>query len=883
MKNIYFVFIFLLLFYICLGLTNNINGNNLKKEKNKLRLLEEEEEDNYPLFELTKSDKDLSLFDLDNAKEIIQGVRHGGYRGENEIIMYDKNNYVQTNQYGYEFQINENYEVISEGTNVQLLTNGYILSGHTEGERTIKEKVKIGNFVFFIRETNTVYVFEYKKEYKYAFYIFQINNYLTNLYNKMIEEKLYEDLYDKLFSFNNGYKNALDKYDDTIIDLYKKIEVLYNEYCNKKEVIDKTKFKYTKGIKISGFEFMELFTNKNSISNSNLIATLQVSHEGGDRGEDELVLYDIETFRGTNIYGYEVEVNSKGNVINKNTNVDLTDPEGYVLSGHGVNAIKIENILKIGDYVVYDNNNKIVYVYRDINVCIINSIGRQIDIFIKTYNELISERKPLYYEEIRLRINKLINLYNSIDINNKFNIKSYKLMEDYESLYFEIKFLFIESNPVHIQSMWHTPNSYPYMFDETTEEGVKKFLQASKECGFNKIYIETNSVGIAYYKSKILNHHKIFSKNYGNYLDFLECFIEEAHKLNIEVIAWIQVLRAKDSYFPLESCYKEEWLSIDYNGNKCVFFDSTNPEVHEFLLNQFREIASSYNIDGIEYDYIRYDGSNILSYPSEVIDYGYTEVSINMFKEKYKYTGDIKTILQERKARTKWVEFKKNRITDLLISAKGVIKTIKPNCKLSSSVFSYPESINELMQDWPRWLNEELIDYIEPMIYEKNNAYFYEYVQNFWENIINKEESTKNKIIIGIGNVCNGGDYYDYPEQIKYILEQRFSYNIFEASFFFPFIKLTDVFKKYGNNPISYTASIGEKIKAINDDLTKKIDEYYSIISNIDYSKIKQALNRCLSEPSEDNINGVFEEINLINNNIIKDNIYNIFYKVYSI
>lgn len=883
MKNIYFVFIFLLLFYICLGLTNNINGNNLKKDKNKLRLLKEEEEDNYPLFELTKSDKDLSLFDLDNAKEIIQGVRHGGYRGENEIIMYDKNNYVQTNQYGYEFQINENYEVISEGTNVQLLTNGYILSGHTEGERTIKEKVKIGNFVFFIRETNTVYVFEYKKEYKYAFYIFQINNYLTNLYNKMIEEKLYEDLYDKLFSFNNGYKNALDKYDDTIIDLYKKIEVLYNEYCNKKEVIDKTKFKYTKGIKISGFEFMELFTNKNSISNSNLIATLQVSHEGGDRGEDELVLYDIETFRGTNIYGYEVEVNSKGNVINKNTNVDLTDPEGYVLSGHGVNAIKIENILKIGDYVVYDNNNKIVYVYRDINVCIINSIGRQIDIFIKTYNELISERKPLYYEEIRLRINKLINLYNSIDINNKFNIKSYKLMEDYESLYFEIKFLFIESNPVHIQSMWHTPNSYPYMFDETTEEGVKKFLQASKECGFNKIYIETNSVGIAYYKSKILNHHKIFSKNYGNYLDFLECFIEEAHKLNIEVIAWIQVLRAKDSYFPLESCYKEEWLSIDYNGNKCVFFDSTNPEVHEFLLNQFREIASSYNIDGIEYDYIRYDGSNILSYPSEVIDYGYTEVSINMFKEKYKYTGDIKTILQERKARTKWVEFKKNRITDLLISAKGVIKTIKPNCKLSSSVFSYPESINELMQDWPRWLNEELIDYIEPMIYEKNNAYFYESVQNFWENIINKEESTKNKIIIGIGNVCNGGDYYDYPEQIKYILEQRFSYNIFEASFFFPFIKLTDVFKKYGNNPISYTASIGEKIKAINDDLIKKIDEYYSIISNIDYSKIKQALNRCLSEPSEDNINGVFEEINLINNNIIKDNIYNIFYKVYSI
>ena len=39
--------------------------------------------------------------------------------------------------------------------------------------------------------------------------------------------------------------------------------------------------------------------------------------------------------------------------------------------------------------------------------------------------------------------------------------------------------------------MWHTPNSYPYMFDESTEEGVINFLKASKECGFNRIYIET--------------------------------------------------------------------------------------------------------------------------------------------------------------------------------------------------------------------------------------------------------------------------------------------------------------------------------------------------------------------------------------------------------
>ena len=868
------------IFIISFSLEIRKDKNEFKIDREKTFLLKDE--DKYPPFELVQSDKDLSVFDLENAKAIIQGVRHGGYRGENEIIMYDNNNYVQTNQYGFEFQIDENYEVISQGTNVLLLKNGYILSGHTAGEKTIKEKVNIGDYIIFIRETNSVYVFGNKNYFKYAYYLNNINNYLNNLYNKMIKENKYEELYDKLFSINNVYKNILNNYNNKIIDFYNNIAEIYNQYYKEKVPIDISKFKYSNNEKISDFQYNELYTNKNSASNSNLIATLKVSHEGGDRGEDELVLYNITTFRGTNIYGYEVEVDRNGNIIKKNTNVDLTDEKGYVLSGHGVNANLIENILKIGDYLVYDNKNRIVYVYRDINVCIANSIGNQIDIFIKTFKELILLKKPLYYDEIARRINKLITIYNSLEINNKFSIKSYKQIPDYESLYFEIKFLFIESNPVHIQSMWHTPNSYPYMFDETTEEGVKEFLKASKECGFNRIYIETNSVGISYYNSKILNHHTFFSKNYGKYLDFLECFVEEAHKLNIEIIAWVQVMRAKDSYFPLENCYKEEWLSIDYNGGKCLFFDSTNPEVHKFLLNQFSELVSEYNIDGIEYDYIRYDGSNILSYPSEIIDYGYTEVSINMFKEKYGYTGDIKEILKDHKARSKWVEFKKNRITDLLIEAKEVIKGINPNCKLSASVFSYPESINELMQDWPRWINEELIDYIEPMIYEKNNNYFYKSVEDFWGYIINKEENTKNKIIIGIGNVCNGGNYYYYPEQIKYVLDQRYSYNIFEASFFFPFIKLTGVFKEYGINPISYSSTIEDKIKVINDDLTKKIDEYYSKISNFDFSKIKIALNDCISNPIDKNIEEVIKEINFIDDDKIKNNVYNIFYKIYT-
>jgi uncharacterized lipoprotein YddW (UPF0748 family) len=149
---------------------------------------------------------------------------------------------------------------------------------------------------------------------------------------------------------------------------------------------------------------------------------------------------------------------------------------------------------------------------------------------------------------------------------------SFFIFDSSFSLFLDIKFLFIESNPVQIQAMWHTPNSMSNLFDESTKEGVQKLLKTCSECGFNRIYLETNSVGRAYYHSDILDSHEILGKQYDEYKDYLECFIEEAHKLNIEVITWVQVLRARSSSgSKLASCYKEDWLSIDYNGNKCTF------------------------------------------------------------------------------------------------------------------------------------------------------------------------------------------------------------------------------------------------------------------------------------------------------------------------
>ena len=94
-----------------------------------------------------------------------------------------------------------------------------------------------------------------------------------------------------------------------------------------------------------------------------------------------------------------------------------------------------------------------------------------------------------------------------------------------------------------------------------------------------------------YYHSDILTSHGIFGKTYDEFKDYLECLIEEAHKLNIEIItlgaSFKSFIKCEDTIPP---CYKEEWLSKDYDGKRCTFLDSTNPEVHKFLISQLLKL-----------------------------------------------------------------------------------------------------------------------------------------------------------------------------------------------------------------------------------------------------------------------------------------------------
>jgi hypothetical protein len=217
MSSKYF-FIFSIL-YIC---------NSIKLEDSK----------EYPLIDIVESSKDLSVYKAKNAKLIIEKVKNGGSRGEDEIVMYNSDNYSKTNAYGYEAQIKESFEVTELDTNVKMLENGYILSGHSDGAKTIKENIKKEDYIIYINETKKAYVFSSRTDYRYAYHISKINYYLKFLYEKMIYDYLQEELYDKIYDLNKNYQSSLDEDKDKLKDIYSEIKELYDKYYKPEENID---------------------------------------------------------------------------------------------------------------------------------------------------------------------------------------------------------------------------------------------------------------------------------------------------------------------------------------------------------------------------------------------------------------------------------------------------------------------------------------------------------------------------------------------------------------------------------------------------------------------------------------------------------------------
>jgi uncharacterized lipoprotein YddW (UPF0748 family) len=270
-------------------------------------------------------------------------------------------------------------------------------------------------------------------------------------------------------------------------------------------------------------------------------------------------------------------------------------------------------------------------------------------------------------------------------------------------------------------------------WDYKTADDVRRIVDNCARAGFNMIMFQVRGNATAFYRSSIepwaweLTSSGPATTGRDPGYDPLALAIERAHRRGVELHAYMNVFPAwmSQKYPPPEVgqlwTKHPEWFVADRQGQKMIpwdrdlspqkrdyysFLNPAHPEVKDYVVSVFREVAERYDVDGIHLDYCRYP---------DIGDYSYDPVSLRRFREETGKTPDETPDL--------WTQWRGRQISEVVRRIHDECRKIKPDLMISASVFRDPiRTRDRLMQRSLEWMAAGKIEAAFPMIYTPDNA-----------------------------------------------------------------------------------------------------------------------------------------------------------------
>jgi uncharacterized lipoprotein YddW (UPF0748 family) len=291
-----------------------------------------------------------------------------------------------------------------------------------------------------------------------------------------------------------------------------------------------------------------------------------------------------------------------------------------------------------------------------------------------------------------------------------------------------------------VRAVWITTASsldWPHSFDTIEQQtSLKKIENDLKRANFNTIFFQVRARGDAYYKSS----YEPWAENLTGTLgkdpgwDPLAFLLSEAHKVGMEVHAWFNLYKIRGKVpvglsQPLHLTRANRHWTVQYEEE--TWLDPGIPEVRSYLISVAMELVKHYDIDGIQFDFIRYPGRD--------------------FPDSRTYYRHGKGMDLE--------DWRRSNIDKFVSEFYDGAVALKPMLKVGSTPLAIYQggsgnhtwgSYHTYSQDSQSWLLEKKHDYLVPQIYwdigySANDPDFAEIVQS-WKNA-----STGRQIYAGIG------------------------------------------------------------------------------------------------------------------------------------
>lgn len=445
----------------------------------------------------------------------------------------------------------------------------------------------------------------------------------------------------------------------------------------------------------------------------------------GCRGASQFILYtpDFGEQTGTNDFGFEVAV-VDGRVVSRGGNNSTIPEDGFILSGHGgvgswlsANTIlgAIVEVDELEVTIVIDSSSYIFTAQTVINTAQ--------DAFATAQDVCLA----VPFDQVQTAIGEAQTLLADAQaaLENGNDQEAVDLAVQSERRAEIARYRTIEARVAEARGIWIRPT-------ETTRETIAITLDQMAEAGYNLVYLETFYQGYTIFPSETAERYGIVAQRpQFEGIDPLEIWIDEAHKRDIEVHAWVENffvgVEQEGGAGPILAVYPEwaavEWEDVGKEGPQpsaaesgYYFLDAAIPEARQYVLETYTEILDRYEVDGIHLDYIRYP----VSLPRER-SFSYSDFSRAAFEEvagvdPYTITPEDNPDKWEQ-----WIEWRQNNITSFVKEVRDAIDTTRADTALSAAVFpdEFDSQIRK-MQKWPDWVDAGWMDFMAGMSFGRS-------------------------------------------------------------------------------------------------------------------------------------------------------------------
>jgi len=257
------------------------------------------------------------------------------------------------------------------------------------------------------------------------------------------------------------------------------------------------------------------------------------------------------------------------------------------------------------------------------------------------------------------------------------------------------------------------------IWNSTTEAEIQEIVDKVDEYNFNQIYAHIRYRGDAYYEPNREDTTYENPEPRNEYvdtvpqdLDVLQTFIDyaDAKESEIEVHAWVVLYPATTANMPEDPNHiynrKPEWMTVDQDGNSPEgdeYLEPGVPGVNEYLRDVCMDIVMNYDIDGLHFDYIRYDGT----------EWGYNPEALDQFEEDTGVDSD------DPRGEAVWNTWRRQQINSFVEMFYREAMSHETDLQVTAAVVSFlgTDPRQGQLSGHDYWSARGFMDAVIPMVY----------------------------------------------------------------------------------------------------------------------------------------------------------------------